>query len=210
MLLRMSDGEDVDRITIWGEAAESGAYLLRIRIERPLTVAFGRYRGGRPIPVPAGHVVYVGSAMGRQGSTTLAHRLLRHATRSRKRPAHPIRASLLRRFRRARMGPDDLRPPTAKRLHWHVDYLLDEPTATIDALLILRSSHRRESALARLVASSSHTTELARGLGATDAARRTHLLRLYGGASAWRDLLRTIRADVLNRENNGESGSEDQ
>ena len=210
MLLGMSTGEGADGIIIWGERAESGAYLLRIRIDRSLTVAFGRYRGGRSIPVPAGYVLYVGSAMGQRGSTTLARRLLRHATRSGKRQAHPIRALLLQRLRRARMGPGRLRPPTAKRLHWHVDYLLNEPKATIDALLILRSSHRQEDALASLVAGSSHTTELSRGLGATDAGGRTHLLLLHGGASAWRHLLRTVREGILNHENHDDSRSQDQ
>ncbi len=211
MLLLMCDGEGADGIVIWGEeAVQSGVYVLRIRVERPLSVVFGRHRGGRPLAVPAGHFVYVGSAMGRKGSTTLARRLLRHATRSGERPPHSLRASLLRCFRRAGLGSHRLRPPEEKRLHWHVDYLLDEVAATLDAVLAIRSSRRKEDQVAGVLARSPHTAALSQGLGATDAAGRTHLLRMAGGAGAWSGLLRTLREEILDHEDDADSGRQDQ
>ncbi len=142
--------------------------------------------------------------MGRKGSTTLARRLLRHATRSGERPPHAIRSTLLQRFDDEGLGPARLRPPSAKRLHWHVDYLLDEPAATIDAVLAIRSSRRCEDRLAGLLVRWPHAVEMAAGLGATDAPGRTHLLRLEGGERAWHDLLQTLREEVLDHQDNAD------
>ena len=211
MLLLMCDGEAADGVVIWGEeGVQSGAYVLRIRVERPLTVVFGRHRGGRPLAVPAGHVIYVGSAMGRKGSTTLARRLLRHVTRSGQRPPHSLRASLLHCFRRAGLGSRRLKPPEEKRLHWHVDYLLDEVAAELDAVLAIRSSRRKEEQVAGVLARWPHTAALSQGLGATDAAARTHLLCLAGGAAAWPDLLRTLRGEILDHQDDADPGRQDQ
>ena len=210
MLLLMCDGEEASGIIIWGERAQSGAYVLRICVEEPRTVSFGRYGGGRPISVPAGHVLYVGSAMGSRGSTTLARRLLRHTTRSGGRPPHPMRALLLRRFRQVGLGPDDLHPPTAKRLHWHVDYLLEEPAVTVDAVLAIRSSRRYEGLLADLLARSPHTEKIVAGLGATDVPGRTHLMRLDGGKGAWRDVLKMLRDEILNEQDDANPGRQHQ
>lgn len=210
MLLLMCDREEAAGVIIWGEEVQRGAYILRIEIERPVSVAFGRYRGGQTVALPAGHLLYVGSAMGRKGSTTLARRLLRHATRSGERRPHAIRASLLRAFRRAGMGSGRLRPPPAKRLHWHVDYLLDEPGATIDAVLAIRSAQRYEALLAEALARSPHTEEIVAGLGAADDPGRTHLLRLVGGERAWRDLLSSVREELLDHQDDGDPRSQHQ
>ena len=192
MLLLMFEGDGTESIIIWGEEVASGAYVLRIGVERPLRIRFGRYRQGQAVAVPAGRYVYVGSAMGRTGSTTLARRLLRHATRSGERPPHPIRDVLLNRLREVGLAAASVRPPATKRLYWHVDYLLDETVATLEAILVIRSTRREEGPLAKRLACSSRTAMLAPGLGAADAPGSAHLLRLEGGGGAWRDLLQTM------------------
>lgn len=206
----MLDDEKVTRVLIWGGGGERGAYVLLIGVERPLSLVFGRYRGGRPVSLPAGWYLYVGSAMRGAGSTTLARRLLRHATRSGRRPPHSIREELLGRLREAGLGPDRLRPPQAKRLHWHVDYLLDEPAATLEAVLAIRSDRRYEERLADLLARQPQSRETAAGLGATDAPGRTHLLRLEGGEQAWRALVYAVRIAILNHEDNADPCDQDQ
>lgn len=206
----MFEGDDVDPVIIWGEEAVSGAYVLRIGVEQPLHVHFGRYREGRAIAVPAGRLVYVGSAMGRKGSTTLARRLLRHATRSEGRPPHGIRDTLLGWLQEAGLAPAGVRPPATKRLHWHVDYLLDEGAATLEAVLVIRSVQREEGRLAELLGQSPHTAPLAPGLGAADAPGSTHLLRLDGGEGAWREMLRTLHAAGLDGDDDGDAGAQDQ
>jgi len=108
------------------------------------------------------------------------------------------------------LGPDDLRPPAAKRLHWHVDYLLDAPAVVVDAVLAIRSSRRDEGLLADLLARSLHTEEIGAGLGATDAPGRTHLMRLVGGKRAWRDVLEMFRNEVLNDQNDADTGCQHQ
>lgn len=207
MLLLMVGCDDVDPVLIWGEDVASGAYVLRIGVERPLHVRFGRYHGGRAVAVPAGRFVYVGSAMGRKGSTTLARRLLRHATRSGARPPHGIRDILLGRLRETGLAEAGVRPPATKRLHWHVDYLLDEGAARLEAVLAIRSLQRGEERLAELVRRSPHTAALAPGLGAADAPGDTHLLRLKGDEEAWRDLLRTLREGRSDHDDDGDAGA---
>ncbi len=165
-----------------GEGATGGAYLLRLTVRRPLRVVFGRFRGGRPVPVPAGECLYVGSAMG-----GLGRRLVRHATRTGDRPPHAIRAEMLARFPAAGLG-DDLLPRRGKSLRWHVDYLLDETAVVLRAVLLLRSPRRLEKPLAHLLQTDPHTFPLAPGLGAGDSPGSTHLLGVRAPETWWASL----------------------
>ncbi len=169
-------------VTFWGNDGQRGAYLLWMRASEETVVSFGRFRGGLPVAITAGRYVYVGSAMGRSGATALAGRLLRHATRSGGRPPHAIREAMMRSFAVAGLGDPPLRPPSLKRLHWHVDYLLDEPAVTLEQVTVIRAEARLESALARQLAALPGASPLLIGLGAGDAPGETHLLRLDDGA----------------------------
>ena len=108
-------------ITILGNEGQGGAYLLRLQVQREVKVCFGRFQGGRPILVPQGDVVYVGSAMAQQGSMTLARRLLRHATRRDRRNPQRIRGNLLQVLEEVGLGTDSLKPPDKKKLFWNID-----------------------------------------------------------------------------------------
>jgi len=181
-------------ITIGGEATCSGGvYVLWIHVAAPLSVVFGRFGGGQPIAVPAGDCLYVGSALG-----GLAGRLLRHATRSSVRSRalqrglspeeerakaldyepkapHAIRDALAARLAAAGLAA---RPPVVKRLHWHIDYLLDEPDAALAGVWAWRTAAPLEGALAAWLLTLPGIIPLAPGLGASDDRGRTHLLRV--------------------------------
>lgn len=165
-----------NHITFLGDDSRTGAYILWLRVRTDLTLPFGRFQRGRAVDVPAGLVAYVGSALGR-GATGLAGRLLRHATRTGDRPPHAIRAPLLAECARLGVGAPGLRPPAAKRLHWHSDYLLDEAEVEIARITAIRTAARVESMLARRLSALPGVVPLAPGLGAGDARGETHLLR---------------------------------
>lgn len=167
----------MNQIIIEGDSGQSGTYLLWMLARRETSVSFGRFQGGRPIAIPAGWYAYVGSAMGQRGASALAGRLLRHATRTGGRPPHAIRDALAAECVRAGLGAPGLRPPATKRLHWHIDYLLDEIEVEIVRIMTIRAAARLESALARQLSAIPGVVPLAPGLGASDARGESHLLR---------------------------------
>jgi Uri superfamily endonuclease len=174
----------MNHITFWGDHGYTGGYILWVRASRDLALSFGRFQGGRPVAVPAGVYAYVGSAMGRRGATALAGRLLRHATRSAGKPPHAIRAALSAAFAAAPETEPPV-PPSNKRLHWHIDYLLDELEVAIEAVAVVRAAERVESRLARGLAAVPGVAPLLPGLGASDAPGETHLLRLPQRGLDW-------------------------
>lgn len=156
--------------------------------EGAVTLQFGRFNQGRPISIPAGMLVYIGSAMGQKGSSSLARRLLRHATRTGKRPYHPIRDHMLTTFPSVGLADTPLKPPTGKKIHWHVDYLLDGETAVLHHITILRSRTRLETPLAHLLMADPATFIIQPGLGASDASGETHLLGVTAVTNWWQTL----------------------
>ncbi len=181
--------------------SRGGSYLLHIEMKTPaLSVAegavslpFGRFHQGQPIDIPAGMLLYIGSAMGQQGSSSLARRLLRHATRTGKRPYHPIRDQMLTVFPSIGLADAPLKPPTGKKRHWHIDYLLDEETAVLQHITILRSRTRLETPLTHLLMADPATYIIQPGLGASDAAGETHLLGVTAVSDWWQTLLERVR-----------------
>lgn len=174
----------------------SGAYLLRIAVSQPCNVSFGSFRKGKPIPVPAGDYLYVGSAMGSTGSTCLSGRLLRHATRSGDRPPQELRLQMQRCFLREGLLPAGNSLPAQKSLHWHVDYLLDETAAVLRQAFVFRSKERLEAGLARWLLDEPETFLLARGLGASDSKAPAHLLGARGSPHWWITLPRRLEESL--------------
>ncbi len=166
-------------LILLGEDLPCGAYVLRIHVEKALHIRFGRFKGGKVVGVSAGEYAYVGSAIGRKGSTTLAARLIRHATRSDGSLPHSIRKEIIR-----QLGG---KTPKAKTLFWNIDYLLDEQAATIVQVYVLRSMKHLEVAVAQTMMQDAVVFES--GLGANDAPGQTHLLRIEYG-DVWWDSLR--------------------
>ncbi|MCO5179353.1 MAG: GIY-YIG nuclease family protein [Candidatus Promineofilum sp.] len=177
-----------NHISFWGDDSETGAYILWIAVAEDIMVTFGRFRNGSPVAVPAGFYAYVGSAMGRHGSSSLAGRLLRHATRTSHQPPHALRVPMPEALAAAGLGGPDYRLPSAKRLHWHIDYLLDDPAVEIARVLVLRSRVRMENELARSLDAHPGFAPLVPGLGASDAAGETHVFRVRTDLIGWPDV----------------------
>jgi Uri superfamily endonuclease len=184
----MPMGRRTGSIAVFGGNSQAGTYLLRLRLARKVRLRFGRFNGGAAIPLPSGEYVYVGSALAGSGAASLARRLVRHATRSRGRPPHALRRELIARCRRLGLGGAGLEPPLEKTIRWHIDYLLDLEAVELAGVVVLRSRERLEGVLAGMLEEDPQARIVARGLGAGDAAGRTHLLRVEAGEEWWRDL----------------------
>ena len=140
-----------------------GTYLLWMDVAETIAVSFGRFRGGERVVMAAGAYLYVGSAMG-----GLASRLLRHASRRDVRHPHPILPALEAHFGR--------RAPSSKKLHWHIDYLLEKTAVSFTRAFLINSSHRWEDEAAAFLQSAAETSPVAPRLGASDG-HGSHLFR---------------------------------
>jgi len=92
-----------------------------------------------------GYYLYVGSAMGNYGSATLINRVKRHILDSK-----------------------------YKKLHWHIDYLLDNPNSILIKIYFIPSSNSYECKLAEeiLLCSSNYIENF----GSSDCLCKSHLL----------------------------------
>jgi Uri superfamily endonuclease len=184
----MSDLLQRPSVIALGSDFPGGTYLLRLHVAEPLRLRFGRFQGGKPINVPTGDYLYVGSALAVTGSMRLAPRLLRHATRSANRPPQPIRPALANFLQQIGLLNAPYSLPRAKKLFWNVDHLLDDLNVTLTHILMIRSPQRLESDLAHLLEADPQTDILEKGLGANDLPGNTHLLRVTAAAGWWQSL----------------------
>lgn len=177
---------DGDSIHITEGHSKGGTYVLRILARRDLTLALGKFKRGRAVTFARGEYLYVGSALAEQGATTLARRLVRHATRSSRRPHHPLRGHLLRRVHELEMMAKDCIVSDEKELRWQVDYLLDHSEVELMGIYALRSPTRIEGKLAKLLENDLATSIVEKGIGASDVPGNTHLLRVDADETWWR------------------------
>ena len=178
----------IPSIVIIGDESRAGTYILRIRLKKDTALRFGRFKKGKLISLPTGEYAYVGSALAEKGATTLARRLIRHATRSSDQPSHRIRETMLRRFAECGLGDANLLPRRGKTLHWNVDFLLDLPSADLTGICAIRSRVRLEDRLAKQLEEDPHTGVIERGLGANDVPGNTHLLHVRATEAWWASL----------------------
>jgi Uri superfamily endonuclease len=75
-----------------------------------------------------------------------------------------------------------------KKLHWHVDYLLEQPQVELTQVIAIRSPLPVEASLARFLGQEPVTSVISQGLGATDAPGETHLLRVQASETWWHQL----------------------
>ena len=182
------------RIVVIGRAFQSGAYLLRIHLGEDEHLCFGRFKKGKSVLLPAGEYAYTGSAMGKSGSSSLASRLFRHTMRTGEKKPHRIQQELVEILAEVGLG-SGRRSRREKKKHWHIDYLLDLEAAEIEQVFVVRSGRSLEGAFARSLEEDPNAQVIERGLGASDAAGRTHLLRISAGEEWWvglADRLKTI------------------
>ena len=171
-----------------GGESQAGTYVLRIHLIEDTTLRFGRFKRGKLISLPAGEYAYVGSALSEKGSTSLARRLIRHATRSGGQAPHRIRDEMMRRCVECGLANGILLPTSGKTLFWNIDFLLDLGSAEIVSLYAIRSPNRLESRLAKQLERDSHTEVIERGLGANDVPGNTHLLHVRAAEPWWESL----------------------
>ena len=172
-------------IVVLGGDSQGGTYILRIHLTETAALQFGGFKRGKTIELTAGEYVYVGSATSKNGAASLANRLVRHATRSRRKRPHSIRVEMLRRFKAIGLGNRDLKPAREKNLHWNVDHLLDLPVAELTGACILRTPECLEARLGQFLECDPHTIVVEKGLGANDVPGNTHLLGLAAGDAWW-------------------------
>lgn len=172
----------------WGSQTQGGIYLLRLTVSQPILVGFGRFQHGRSLPVAAGDYLYVGSALATQGSTSLARRLLRHASRNNVVAPHLLRQKMLQLFPQIGLGPTPLLPPAHKTLRWHVDFLLEETAVSLTTVYLIRHNKlgaALETAVARFLLTLPNIAPLAVGLGSSDDPGGTHLLGVAADSAWW-------------------------
>jgi Uri superfamily endonuclease len=184
---------------VLGAPCQSGVYALRIALDAPCHLAIGRFRGGAALHFPAGEYVYIGSALAPRGTASLAPRLLRHATRSGERPPHAMRQALFDTLAAHGLGGLALKLPRCKKCFWHVDFLLDQPAASLAQVLALRTQRPLERLLARRLAADAVTRIIAPGLGASDYPGATHLYHIRA-PDGWWAAFTAVCAALLNNE----------
>ncbi len=192
-------------IHIIGDDSQAGTYILRIRLKEDTTLQFGRFKKGKRISLPAGDYTYVGSALSEKGPTSLARRLIRHATRSGNKPPHAIREKMINQFHDCGLGPPDPFLKNGKKLFWNVDFLLDLQLTEIVNVIAIRSPERLEHTIAELLERDANTQIIEKGLGANDAPRNTHLLRVTTDETWWTSLADSIQANFVYQANNVKS-----
>ena len=175
----------IPSIRIIGDDSQAGTYVLRICLKEDTTLQFGRFKKGKLISMPAGDYTYVGSALSEKGATSLARRLVRHATRSGDKPSHVIREKMMEQFAECGLGNGNLLLRHGKTLYWNVDFLLDLQSVEIVNIFAIRSPERLENRIAEWIERDPHTEIIEPGLGANDAPGATHLLRIQANDMWW-------------------------
>lgn len=187
----------IPKIFIVGEDLQAGTYVLRIRLKESIDLQFGRFKKAKLISLPAGDYTYVGSALSEKGATSLARRLVRHATRSGEKPPHVIREVMIERFLECGLGPPDPLPKSGKKLFWNIDFLLDLELAEIINVIIIRSPERLEYAIAEFLEHNEDTEIIEKSLGANDAPKNTHVLRVNADDAWWASIAENMQENFL-------------
>lgn len=118
-----------------------GSYILVLFLSKKVKIEIGALGA---LTFSKGYYLYVGSAMGKIGSTTLENRVKRHLTDS-----------------------------ANKKIHWHIDYLLNGEHFLITKLYIVPSLTRLECVIARDIKEVSDS--FIKNFGSTDCSCKSHL-----------------------------------
>ncbi len=168
-----------DAVHIHGNDGQGGAYVLVLSV--PQAVQISVYKRPIEINFPAGTYIYIGSAQAQvpTKSAALGKRLWRYTEPVRRGAHHAIRRDLVATLLAHSLGPADparLQMRGRKRLHWAVDYVLDNPGVELTAIHAVRSPVRYETLLGRHLANHPLTSIVRQGMGASDVPGNTHLL----------------------------------
>lgn len=193
---------EIPNIFIIGEDSQAGTYILRIRLKEDTELQFGRFKKGKLISLPAGDYTYVGSALSEKGATSLARRLVRHATRSGDKPPHTIRNEMIKQFRECDLGPPEPLPKSGKKLFWNIDFMLDLELVEIVNIIAIRSSERLEYTIAEFLEHNPDTQIIEKSLGANDAPRNTHVLRVNADDAWWTSIADNMKENYSSHSDN--------
>jgi Uri superfamily endonuclease len=167
-----------DQFTIFGDNYPRGSYILFLKVSKPIRLSFGKFQGGRLLDVPKGEYLYIGSALGSgKADKPLAQRLVRHASRSGNNKPQPIQKTLRLLFE-PEASCKKAGTTLHKKMHWHIDYLLDCPETEITHIVVVQSPLRLEPLLCNFISSLDTVEPLAKRLGAQDTKNSTHLLKI--------------------------------
>lgn len=165
--------------TLFGNNDRMGSYLLLIHLSMSVELAFGMFQKGKLFTIPEGDYIYIGSALGNNRSgSPLARRVIRHTSRSGGKKHHRIRDTMLNLFSEKKFIANSEINPSAKKIRWHIDYLLDLSEAEITHIVLIRSPLRIEQKLSELLEQLDDTSLIAPRLGAQDTKNSTHILKL--------------------------------
>ena len=165
------------QFTIFGNKYTMGSYILFIRISSSFQLAFGRFQQSRLFSIPEGNYLYIGSALGGKGYP-LARRLIRHASRSNGKQPHKIQIEIIKLYSKNDAARKCAVIASEKKLHWHIDYLLEHKEAEITHIVILQHPEKMEPHLSEFLASIRETSLVAPRLGAQDTRNSSHILRI--------------------------------
>ena len=172
-------------IIVQGDNFQCGVCVLRVSVEEPQNLMCGRFKRGKVISVPQGEHLYIGSAMNKKRSASLASRLVRHATRTGEKSPHKICPRMIAFFQQIQLGNNDLLPKSPKKAFWNIDYLLDILSVEISGLIAFRTNRKLEAKLGEFLENDSNTWILEKGLGASDIPGNAHFLSLTSQSDRW-------------------------
>ncbi|RKU31289.1 DUF123 domain-containing protein [Candidatus Poribacteria bacterium] len=188
---------EIPKIIVIGDNTQAGTYILRILLQKDTELIFGHFKKGKPIHLPEGIYTYVGSALSEKGATSLARRLVRHATRTDDKPPHNIRKEMLSRFQEIELGPPYPLPKNGKKLFWNIDHFLDLDLAEIINVIAIRSTERLESYIAEYLENDTKTQIIEKSLGANDSPKNTHVLHVNADEQWWLNLPNNLMVRFL-------------
>lgn len=177
--------DDTQSLIVHGEPGQSGVYILRIQVQQPLEISFGRFKKGKLITFLPGEYLYLGSALGVSGTASLAHRLIRHATRRAPHPPQLIRSELLDYFQTSGPRHGLLVVQKPKQLFWHIDYLLQHSAAELHQIIVMQTGRHLEALLAQQLSDDPSIFVVEAGLGASDNRGATHLVGVHATEGWW-------------------------
>jgi len=106
-------------VVILGDEGQAGTYVLRMRVHCDLKLAFGRFKKGKIVSVPAGHYLYVGVGLAEKGGSSLGVRIMRHATRTNGQELHSIRHDMISHFKQIGLNGRTEANRDKKKFRWH-------------------------------------------------------------------------------------------
>jgi len=147
-------------------------YLLIMELSKEIKIDFGKFKKGKEFRLEPGHYLYLGSAM-----KNLPSRLIRHTLRSEKRPAHEIQKESVKSM--IDLGFIIKEPDLSeKKLHWHIDYLLDNSHISIAQINMFMTNVSLEAKMGNFLKNSLNVEQISTGLGASDHYGNSHILKI--------------------------------